>query len=375
MPKAPLRVGVIGVGHLGTRHAEIYAAMPGVRLVAVCDINTQRARELANTLRCAVIADYRKMRGLVDAASLAVPTSLHGTIGRALLDQAIHLLIEKPIATTLAEANALLRIAAKRRVTLQIGHVERFNAAIHTAMRYLTHPRFIEVHRLSPYPFRGTDVSVVLDVMIHDLDLILALVHSRLTRVEALGVPVLSDIHSIEQIAPAAQVLDVIQIPAFLCRQTDLVQACARTKKIVNVKKGQFLAPWDMKNVIHKIEAAGNRRILVTERGVSFGYNNLVSDFRSIPALRSLGYPVIFDATHSVQLPGGLGHASGGNAEYIPTLARCAVASGADALFMEVHENPKKAKSDGPNNLPLNQLERLLYVLKEIRRVAPLEPA
>ena len=192
MPKAPLRVGVIGVGHLGTRHAEIYAAMPGVRLVAVCDINTQRARELANTLRCAVIADYRKMRGLVDAASLAVPTSLHGTIGRALLDQAIHLLIEKPIATTLAEANALLRIAAKRRVTLQIGHVERFNAAIHTAMRYLTHPRFIEVHRLSPYPFRGTDVSVVLDVMIHDLDLIIALVRSRPVRVEALGVPVLS---------------------------------------------------------------------------------------------------------------------------------------------------------------------------------------
>ncbi len=186
-------------------------------------------------------------------------------------------------------------------------------------------------------------------------------------------IPVLSDVHEISQVKPAAEVLDIIQIPAFLCRQTDLLQACAKTKRIVNVKKGQFLAPWDMKNVIHKIESAGNRNILLTERGVSFGYNNLVSDFRSIPVMRSFGYPVIFDATHSVQLPGGLGHASGGNAEYIPTLARCAIASGADALFMEVHENPKKAKSDGPNNLPLNRLEALLHILKEIRRVAPVD--
>ncbi len=186
-------------------------------------------------------------------------------------------------------------------------------------------------------------------------------------------VPVLSDVHDISQVKPAAQVLDIIQIPAFLCRQTDLIHACAKTKRIVNVKKGQFLAPWDMKNIVKKIEAAGNKRILLTERGVTFGYNNLVSDFRAIPLMRSLGYPVVFDATHSVQLPGGLGHASGGNAEYIPTLSRCAIASGVDAIFMEVHENPAKAKSDGPNNLALSQLEDLLQVLQDIRRAAPVE--
>ncbi len=184
-------------------------------------------------------------------------------------------------------------------------------------------------------------------------------------------VPILSDIHEIAQVKPAAEVIDILQIPAFLCRQTDLVVACAKTKRIVNVKKGQFLAPWDMKNIVRKIEAAGNRNILLTERGVSFGYNYLVSDFRAIPVMRELGYPVVFDATHSVQLPGGLGHASGGNAEFIPTLARCAIASGADAIFMEVHENPKEAKSDGPNNLPLSELKSLLTVLKHIRRVAP----
>lgn len=188
-----------------------------------------------------------------------------------------------------------------------------------------------------------------------------------------LGLSVLSDVHEISQVKAVAEVLDIIQIPAFLCRQTDLLVACAKTKKVINVKKGQFLAPWDMKNVIKKIEAAGNKKILVTERGVSFGYNNLVSDFRAIPIMQNFGYPVVFDATHSVQLPGGLGHASGGNAEFIPTLARCAIASGADAIFMEVHENPKEAKSDGPNNLPLNQLENLLTVLQGIRRVAPVK--
>lgn len=184
-------------------------------------------------------------------------------------------------------------------------------------------------------------------------------------------IPVLSDVHDISQVEPAAAVLDIIQVPAFLSRQTDLILACAKTKKAVNVKKGQFLAPWDMKNVVEKIESAGNKNILLTDRGVSFGYNNLVSDFRAIPLMRNLGYPVVFDATHSVQIPGGLGHASGGNAEFIPTLARCAVAAGADAIFIEVHENPKAAKSDGPNSLPLNQLDELLVALKEIRRVAP----
>lgn len=186
-------------------------------------------------------------------------------------------------------------------------------------------------------------------------------------------IPVLSDVHSVDEANLAAEVLDILQIPAFLCRQTDLIIACAKTRKIVNAKKGQFLSPWDMKNVVEKIESAGNQNILLTERGVSFGYQNLISDFRSIPIMQSFGYPVVFDATHSVQTPGGLGHASGGEAHFIPTLARCAVAAGADALFMEVHENPRKAKSDGPNNLPLEALSGLLSDLKRIREVAPVK--
>ncbi|MDP3721951.1 MAG: Gfo/Idh/MocA family oxidoreductase [Candidatus Omnitrophota bacterium] len=192
MPTAPLRVGVVGVGHLGRRHAEIYASMPGVRLVAVCDADATRATMLAHTLRCQALTDYHDLMGSVEAVSLAVPTSLHASIGLPLLRQGIHLLIEKPIATSLAHADALIRTAAQGGCVLHIGHVERFNAAIRAAKHHLTHPRFIEVHRLSPYPFRGTDVSVILDVMIHDLDLLLWLVRSRVTRVEALGVPVLS---------------------------------------------------------------------------------------------------------------------------------------------------------------------------------------
>jgi predicted dehydrogenase len=188
----PVRVAVIGVGHLGKRHAEIYAAMPGVKLVAVCDSDGRRAAELARSLQCRAAADYRELRGQVDAASLATPTSTHAAIGRELLRSGVHLLIEKPICTAIADANILIRAAQHQGVTLQVGHVERFNAAIHAALQRLKHPRFIEVHRLSPYPFRGTDVSVVLDVMIHDLDMILALVPSPVTRVEAVGVPVLS---------------------------------------------------------------------------------------------------------------------------------------------------------------------------------------
>ncbi|MBI4395256.1 MAG: 3-deoxy-8-phosphooctulonate synthase [Candidatus Omnitrophica bacterium] len=186
-----------------------------------------------------------------------------------------------------------------------------------------------------------------------------------------LQLSVLSDVHTVQEAERAAEVLDILQIPAFLCRQTDLVLACAKTKKIVNAKKGQFLSPWDMKNVVEKIESAGNQNILLTERGASFGYQNLISDFRSIPIMQSLGYPVVFDATHSVQIPGGLGRASGGQAEFIPILARCAVAAGADAIFMEVHEDPKSAKSDGPNNLALSELKGLLQVLKQIRQAAP----
>ena len=192
MPHSSVRVGVIGVGHLGRRHAEIYAAMPDVRLVSVCDIDATRATEAARALRCEALTDAREVPGTVDAVSLAVPTSLHAELGLALLRQGIHVLIEKPIATTLAEADALIRTARRQRRILQIGHVERFNAAMEAARRYLTHPRFLEVHRLSPYPFRGTDVSVILDVMVHDLDLILWLVGSRTRRIEAVGVPVLS---------------------------------------------------------------------------------------------------------------------------------------------------------------------------------------
>ena len=188
----PLRVAVVGVGHLGSRHAQIYASMPGVRLAAVCDSDAARARALARTLGCRAATDIRDLLGSADAASLAVPTSLHAAVGLPLLRHGIHLLIEKPITTTLAQADALIRTAKRHRCLLQIGHVERFNAAIHAAMRHLTHPRFIEVHRLSPYPFRGTDVSVVLDVMIHDLDLLRLLVRSRVRRIDASGVPVLS---------------------------------------------------------------------------------------------------------------------------------------------------------------------------------------
>ena len=186
---------------------------------------------------------------------------------------------------------------------------------------------------------------------------------------QELGLPVLSDIHSIEQVEPAAEVLDVLQIPAFLCRQTDLVIAAAKTGKVVNVKKGQFLAPWDMRNVVGKLVGSGNENIILTERGASFGYNNLVVDMRSFPVMRSYGYPVVFDATHSVQLPGGQGNASGGQREYVESLSRAAVAVGIDGIFMEVHENPEKALCDGPNSIPLAELPALLKRLQAIDTV------
>lgn len=181
--------------------------------------------------------------------------------------------------------------------------------------------------------------------------------------------PVLSDVHRFEEIEAAAAVLDVVQIPAFLCRQTDFVMTVARKARTINVKKGQFLAPWDMKNVIEKVEAAGNENLLITERGTSFGYNNLVTDMRSLPILRNFGYPVIFDATHSVQLPGGMGTASGGQREMIPYLARAAVAAGVDGLFFEVHPEPEAARCDGPNSLRLEDFEELLTMLLRIDRL------
>ena len=183
---------------------------------------------------------------------------------------------------------------------------------------------------------------------------------------ESLGVAVVSDIHSIEQVAPAAEVLDVLQIPAFLCRQTDLLVAAAQTGRVINVKKGQFLAPWDMKNVAGKIAASGNENIILTERGASFGYNNLVVDMRSFPVMRASGYPVVFDATHSVQLPGGQGDSSGGQREFVEYLSRAAVATGIDGIFMEVHEDPDKALCDGPNSISLTELPLLLKMLKTI---------
>ena len=187
---------------------------------------------------------------------------------------------------------------------------------------------------------------------------------------QELGVPVVSDIHDVSQIQPAAKVLDILQIPAFLSRQTDLVYQAGLTGLPVNVKKGQFLAPLDMKNVVNKIKEAGNEKILLTERGATFGYNNLVVDMRSLAIMRSLGYPVVFDATHSVQLPGGAGTSSSGQREFVPFLTRAAVAAGVDALFMEVHDNPEEACSDGPNMLYIHQLEALLKDVLEIDNVA-----
>jgi 2-dehydro-3-deoxyphosphooctonate aldolase (KDO 8-P synthase) len=180
-----------------------------------------------------------------------------------------------------------------------------------------------------------------------------------------LGVPVLTDVHSIEEIAPVAAVVDVLQTPAFLCRQTDFIHAVAKCGKPVNIKKGQFLSPWDMQNVVEKArEASGAENIMVCERGASFGYNNLVSDMRSLAVMRNTGCPVVFDATHSVQLPGGQGTVSGGQREFVPVLARAAVAAGISGLFMETHPNPSKALSDGPNAFPLGHLKALLQTLK-----------
>jgi len=182
-----------------------------------------------------------------------------------------------------------------------------------------------------------------------------------------LKVPILSDVHCAKDMSAAAQVLDIIQIPAFLCRQTDIVLAAASTGKVVNIKKGQFLAPWDILPIIKKVESAGNKQILITERGASFGYNNLVTDFRSLKIMRDFGYPVIYDATHSVQLPGGKGSCSGGQSEFVAGLSRAAVAFGCDGLFLEVHNDPKNAPCDGANMINFKELEDLLKQIKKIR--------
>lgn len=191
---------------------------------------------------------------------------------------------------------------------------------------------------------------------------------------ERIGCPILTDVHSAEQCAPVAEVVDVLQIPAFLCRQTDLLKAAAETKKVINIKKGQFLAPWDMINIVKKMESFGNENVLLCERGASFGYNTLVSDMRSLPIMSNTGYPVVFDATHSVQQPGGAGSSSTGERQFVPVLARAAVSVGVAAVFIETHENPDQAPSDGPNMVKLQDLSQLLTELKEFDKLAKAYP-
>ncbi len=226
---------------------------------------------------------------------------------------------------------------------------------VHVGVDFVYKSSFDKANRSSIDSFRGDGMEFGLGV--------LAQVK------EEIGVPVITDIHEPWQVEKVAEVADMLQIPAFLCRQTDLLVAAAKSGKAVNVKKGQFLSPWDAKNIVEKLQAAGSEKILLTERGASFGYNNLVVDLRSFPVMRSFGVPVVFDVTHSLQLPGGLGKATGGQAEYIEHFARAGVACGLDAVFMEVHDNPAKAPSDGPNQLPLARLEKLLTKLKAIHEL------
>jgi 2-dehydro-3-deoxyphosphooctonate aldolase (KDO 8-P synthase) len=214
---------------------------------------------------------------------------------------------------------------------------------------------FDKANRSSAKSFRGLGMEAGLNVL-------------RRVR-EELDVPVLTDIHDVSQVGPVAEVADILQIPAFLSRQTDLVFEAARSGRAVNIKKGQFLAPQDARNIVDKARAAGCEKLMLTERGVSFGYNNLVVDMRSFPIMHEFGVPVVFDVTHSLQLPGGLGHATGGQSEYIEPLARAGVACGVDAVFMEVHECPERAPSDGPNALPLERMESLLFALRDIHKL------
>lgn len=214
---------------------------------------------------------------------------------------------------------------------------------------------FDKANRSSVRSFRGLGMEAGLDVL-------------REVKAE-IGVPVLTDVHDVAQVGPVSKVADVLQIPAFLSRQTDLVLEAARSGRAVNIKKGQFLAPHDAGNIVEKARAAGCEKLMLTERGVSFGYNNLVVDMRSFPIMHGFGVPVVFDVTHSLQLPGGLGHATGGQSEYIEPLARAGVACGVDAVFMEVHECPERAPSDGPNALPLERMQPLLFALRDIHNL------
>lgn len=222
-------------------------------------------------------------------------------------------------------------------------------------MPYVFKASFDKANRSSYNSFRGPGIEEGLQIL------------AQIKK--DLEVPVVTDIHEPWQAEKAAEVVDILQIPAFLCRQTDLVYAAAQTGKTVNVKKGQFLAPWDMKNVIKKVEEAGNNNLMLTERGASFGYNTLVTDMRGLAVMRELGYPVVMDATHSVQIPGGQGTSSGGQSQYVPHMARAAAAVGIDALFLEVHDNPAEALSDGPNMVRLDDLKKLLQDVLAIDKI------
>lgn len=231
--------------------------------------------------------------------------------------------------------------------------IQKVASSLH--IPYIFKSSYDKANRSSIRSFRGPGLQKGLQIL------------NRIKR--ELALPVLSDIHSVEEVDPASAVLDCLQIPAFLCRQTDLVVAAAKTGKAVNVKKGQFLAPWDVRNIIEKIETAHNRKILLTERGTTFGYNYLVNDMRSLQVMRAFGYPVLFDATHSTQLPGGEGHRSGGQREFVEGLARSACGMGCDGLFLEIHSKPKEALSDGTNMLALKDLKPLLEELLQIDAV------
>lgn len=224
-----------------------------------------------------------------------------------------------------------------------------------TGIPYIFKASYDKANRSSIKAFRGPGIAEGLRI--------LAKIKSDLR------LPILTDIHDASQAAPAAEVADILQIPAFLARQTDLLLAAAKTGRVINIKKAQFLSPWDMGNVAEKVASSGNHKIILTERGASFGYNNLVVDMRTFPILQKFGYPVVYDVTHSIQIPGGLGHASGGQPEFIETLACAGVATGVDGLFLETHDNPAAALSDGPNALPLAQLPELLSRIKELSTV------
>ena len=271
---------------------------------------------------------------------------------RVLNDAAIWSSLSRPARLVLIAGPCVIE---SEKLCLQVAAAVR-KVCARLQITYVFKASYDKANRTSARSFRGPGIDAGLKV---------------LARVRAeFGVPVLTDVHTEQEAAAAAQCVDVLQIPAFLCRQTDLIEAAARTGKVVNLKKGQFLSPLEMGQVIQKAASAGAKKILVTERGTTFGYNNLVADMRSIPILRGFGFPVIFDATHSVQLPGGGGDKSSGQREFAPVLARCAIAAGANGIFIETHPNPDRALSDGPNMIPLAEMPALLRNLLKIAKAA-----